>query len=225
MGSAIGEIVPLGIGVAISPGPIVAVILMLLTSRAKSNAPALLAGGIAALAVVVVVVLLISSRTAVPTFDAQSTAASSARALVGVLLLVLAWWQWRSRPKVGEEPKTPSWMRQIERVNPALALGLGAFGLGVNPKDTPLAVLAAVAIAQAELSAAESAVTLAVFIAIATASVAAPVALYFALGDRAEVTLNGWKAWLTKNNATVMTVLFLVFGVVLVVQGIRGLTS
>ncbi len=225
MGSAIGEIVPLGIGVAVSPGPIVAVILMLLTSRARSNAPALLAGGIAALAVVVVGVLLISSRTAVPALDMQSTAASSAKALVGVLLLLLAWRQWRSRPKDSEEPGTPGWMRQMERVNPALALGFGAFGLGVNPKDTPLAALAAVEIEQAGLSAAQSAVTLAVFIAIATASVAAPIALYFALGERAEETLKGWKAWLTAHNAVVMAALFLVFGVWLAAQGAIGLAS
>lgn len=225
MGSALGDILPLGIGVAVSPLPIVAVILMLLTPRAKSNAPALLAGGIAALAVVGVGVLLISSRTAVPTFDMQSTAASSATALVGVLLLLLAWRQWRSRPKEGEEPETPGWMRQMERVNPALALGFGALGLGLNPKDTPLAALAAVKIEQAGLSAGQSAVTLAVFIAIATASVAAPVALYFALGERAEATLNGWRVWLIANNSTVMAVLFFVFGVWLVAQGTWALAN
>lgn len=225
MGSTIGEIVPLGLGVAVSPVPVVAVILMLLTSRARSNAPALLAGGIVALAVIVAGVLLISSRTAMPDLDTQSTAASSATALVGVLLLLLAWRQWRNRPKQGEEPGMPGWMRQMERMNPALALGFGVFGLGVNPKDTPLAALAAVEIEQAGLSAGQSAVILAIFIAIATASVAAPIVLYFALGQRAEATLHGWRTWLTAHNAAVMAVLFLAFGVWLVARGAQGLTS
>ena len=80
-------------------------------------------------------------------------------------------------------------------------------------------------IEQAGLSAGQSAVTLAVFIAIATASVAAPVALYFTLGKRAEETLNVWKAWLIANNSTVMAVLFFVIGVWLVAQGTWALAN
>lgn len=225
MGSAVGEILPLGVGVAISPFPIVAVILMLLTRRRKSNAPAFLVGWIAGLVVVGVVVLLISNRVEVATYDERSTGASALRVLIGVLLLLPAWRRWQSRPKEGEEPQIPRWMWRVESVNPAMAMGLGVVLSGLNPKDTTLAVIAAVAIAQAGLSAAESAITLAVFIAIATISVVAPITLYFLLGNRAEETLTGWKAWLTENNATVMAVLFLVFSVVLVGQGIRGLAS
>ncbi len=225
MGSAVGEILPLGIGVAVSPFPIIAVILMLFTRRAKSNAPAFLAGWIVGLAVVGVVVLAISNRVDVAADDEPWAGESALRALAGVLLLLLAWWQWRRRPEEGGETQMPSWMQRMESVNPAMALGLGAVLAGLNPKDTTLTILAAATIARAGLSAGESAVTLAVFIAIATISVVAPVTLYFALGERAEETLNGWKAWLTKYNATMMMVLFLVFGVVLVAQGIRGLTS
>jgi threonine/homoserine/homoserine lactone efflux protein len=225
MGSAVGEILPLGVGVAVSPLPIIAVILMLFTRRAKSNAPAFLAGWVVGLVVVGVIVLLISNRVDVATYDERSTAASALRALVGVLLLFLAWRQWQSRPEEGEETQMPRWMQRMESVNPATALGLGALLSCLNPKDTTLTILAAVAIARAGLSAGESAVTLAVFIAIATISVVAPVTLYFALGERAEETLNDWRAWLSENNATVMAVLLLVFGVVLVVQGIRGLTN
>jgi hypothetical protein len=39
MGQAIGEILPLAVGVALSPVPIIAIILMLGTPRARSNAP------------------------------------------------------------------------------------------------------------------------------------------------------------------------------------------
>ncbi len=225
MGSAVGDVLPLGIGVAVSPFPIIAVILMLFTRRAKSNAPAFLAGWIAGLAGVGVIVLVISNGVDVAADDEPWAGESALRTVVGVLLLLLAWWQWRSRPEEGRETQTPRWMQRLESANPAMALGLGAVLSGLNPKDTTLTILAAAAIAQAELSAGESVVTLAVFVAIATISVVAPVTLYFALGERAEETLNGWKAWLIANNATVMAVLFLVFGVVLVAQGTRGLTS
>jgi hypothetical protein len=223
VGSTVGDILPLGIGVAISPFPIVAVILMLLTRRARHNAPAFLAGWVAGLVVVGAIVLLIFGGADVATYDEQSTGPSAVRAAIGVLLLLLAWRHWRRRPEEGEEPETPRWMQRMESVNPAMALGLGVILSGMNPKDTTLAVLAAVSIAQAELSAGESAVMLAVFIAIATISVVAPITVYLALGERAEETLGGWKAWLMAHNAAVMAALFLVFGVVLVGQGIRGL--
>jgi hypothetical protein len=44
-------------------------------------------------------------------------------------------------------------------------------------------------------------------------------------GERVAHVLDGWKAWLSAHNAAVMAVLLLVFGVVLVSQGLRGLTA
>jgi hypothetical protein len=46
-----------------------------------------------------------------------------------------------------------------------------------------------------------------------------PVVYALVAGDRARNTLDGWKTWLAANNATVLTVLFLVFGVLLVAKG------
>jgi hypothetical protein len=47
---------------------------------------------------------------------------------------------------------------------------------------------------------------------VSSVSVAAPVIVYFAMGDRAPAILATWKTWLTANNATVMMVLFVVLG-------------
>jgi hypothetical protein len=44
------------------------------------------------------------------------------------------------------------------------------------------------------------------------------------MGDKAAPVLGGWKTWLAANNATVMMVLFLVFGVTLIGKGISGLS-
>ena len=44
------------------------------------------------------------------------------------------------------------------------------------------------------------------------------------MGDKAGDVLDGWKSWLAANNATVMVVLFLVFGVSLIGKGIGGLS-
>ena len=51
MGSTLGELLPLAIGIALSPVPIVAQILMLFGKRARSNGPAFMLGWVLALAI------------------------------------------------------------------------------------------------------------------------------------------------------------------------------
>ena len=65
---------------------------------------------------------------------------------------------------------------------------------------------------------------LAVFVVVGTVTVAAPLVVYLALGSKADSTLNGWREWLAANNAAIMLVVFLVFGFVLIGQGIAGLS-
>lgn len=60
MGQAIGGSLPLAIGIAISPIPIIAVVLMLTTPRAKINGPAFLLGWLLGLGIVGTIVLTIA---------------------------------------------------------------------------------------------------------------------------------------------------------------------
>jgi hypothetical protein len=52
-----------------------------------------------------------------------------------------------------------------------------------------------------------------------------PVVIYFALGERATVILDGLKAWMAANSAVIMTVLLLVIGAKLIGDAIAGLSS
>ena len=52
---------------------------------------------------------------------------------------------------------------------------------------------------------------------------AAPVAIYFALGERATQLLDEMKAWMGANNTAIMAVLCLVIGAKLIGDGISGL--
>ena len=63
------------------------------------------------------------------------------------------------------------------------------------------------------------------FILVASTSIAVPVNVYLVGGEPATNVLDGWKSWLSAHNGAVMAVLFLVFGVVLFSQGLRGLTA
>lgn len=106
MGSAIAEVVPIAIGMAlINPIPITVVILMLVSPRAKATAPAFLAGWVLGIIVIFGIVLFVAPLENIVGDDSEpSTLSSIVRLLLGITLLVLAFRQWQSRP---------SWRRKI----------------------------------------------------------------------------------------------------------------
>jgi hypothetical protein len=224
MGQAIGEVLPLAIGIAISPLPIIAIILMLITPKARSNGLAFLGGWMLGLAVVGAIVLIVADTAGIATSSGPSRTVSLIKLVLGLLLLVVAWRQFGKRPKPGAETPLPKWMRALDNFTPTRSLVIGALLSGVNPKNLILNATAAAGIAQAGLAGAQQAVVLIVLVIVGSLGVMAPVGVYFAMGDKAAPVLSGWKTWLAANNATVMMVLFLVFGVMLIGKGISGLS-
>ena len=224
MGAAIGEMLPLAIGIAISPLPIIAIILMLITPQARSNGLAFLGGWVLGLAVVGTIVLIVANTAGIATSSGPSRTVSIIKLVLGLLLLVVAWRQFRKRPKPGEEVPLPKWMRALDSFTPTRSLAVGALLSGVNPKNLILNATAAAGIAATGLAGAQQAVVLIVLIIVGSLGVMTPVVVYFAMGDKAAPVLGAWKTWLAANNATVMMVLFLVFGVTLIGKGIGGLS-
>jgi threonine/homoserine/homoserine lactone efflux protein len=224
VGDAIGQVLSFGVGVSLSPVPIIAVVLMLGTPRARSNGPAFVLGWIAGLAVVGTVILLVSSGANASEDSEPATWVSILKLVLGLLLLLVAVRQWRHRPHDDAAPgELPKWMQSIDSFTPGRSLGIAAALAGVNPKNLLLTVAAAAAIAQTGASSGEQAVALAVFIVIGTLGPGAPVAIYFAMGDRATHLLERLKGWMAANNVAIMAVLCLVIGAKLLGDGISGL--
>jgi predicted transporter len=99
MGEAIGQMLPSAVGVAISPFPIVAVVLMLVTARGRVNGPAFLAGWWVGLAIVGTVVLVLAGSAGATDEGEPATWVSVLELVLGVLLLLVALKQWRGRPR------------------------------------------------------------------------------------------------------------------------------
>jgi hypothetical protein len=226
VGQGIAAILTFAIGVAISPVPIIAVILMLFSQRARVNGPAFLVGWVVALAVVSVVVYVLSHDGNVATSSTASDSVSWGKIALGVLLLAMARRNWRKRPATGEEPAMPKWLATVETVSPVKALGLGVALAAVNPKNLILTAGAAAGLAQVPgLSTTDAVVAIAVFVVIASLTIAGPVVYALVGGAPAKATLDSAKTWLTAHNAAVLGVLFLVFGVDLIAKGLPPLTS
>ncbi len=226
MGQGISAILTFAIGVAISPVPIIAVILMLFSQRARVNGPAFLVGWVVALAAVSVVVYVLSHDGNVASSSTASDSVSWGKIVLGVVLLAMARRNWRKRPAPGEAATMPRWLATVETVSPVKALGLGVALAAVNPKNLILTAGAAAGLAQVPgLSTTDAVVAIALFVVIASLTIAGPVIYALVGGARAKTTLDSAKTWLTVHNAAVMGVLFLVFGVDLIAKGLPPLTS
>jgi threonine/homoserine/homoserine lactone efflux protein len=224
MGPAIGEILPLAIGVAISPVPIIAIVLMLGTPRARSNGLAFALGWLAGLTIVGGALLTLASGNSQENDGGPETWVSIVKLVLGVLFLLLAARTWRSRPKAGQEAAMPRWMQAIDTFTTGRSLVFGVLLSGVNPKNLALTIAAATTIAQTGISGGESAGALIVFILIGSLSILTPVFIYFALGTRAAVILDELKDWMAGHNAAIMTVLLLVLGAKLIGDAVGGLS-
>jgi threonine/homoserine/homoserine lactone efflux protein len=222
MSQAIGQVLSLGVGISLSPIPIVGVVLMLATPRARGNGLAFLAGWVLGLAVAGTVVLLVSAGADASESGAPADWVNWLKIVLGLLLLGVALRQWRGRPRGGSEPSMPAWMKAIDGFKAPKAAGLGVLLSAVNPKNLLLVVAAAAAISQTGDGAGKQAVALAVFIVIATIGPGAPVAIYFAMGERSKHLLDELRAWMADNNAVIMAVICLLIAAKLIGDGIAG---
>jgi len=223
MADAVGQVLSLGVGVALSPIPIIAVVLMLGTPRGRVNGPAFVLGWILGLGLVGAIVLLAAGGADASGDDEPATWVSVLQLVLGVLLALVAARQWRGRPRAGEEAGLPKWMRTIDTFTPARSTGIAVALSAINPKNLLLTVGAAAAIAQTRAETGTQAIALAAFVLVGTLGPGAPVAIYFALGDRARGLLEDLRGWMGAHNAAIMAVLCLVIGAKLIGDGVSGL--
>jgi hypothetical protein len=130
MGQGISEVLAFGVGVAISPAAIIAVILMLFSRRAGVNGPLFLLGWVVALGGLVAVVYAISDQSNAATSNTSSDSVSWLKIALGASILLLARREWRKRPAPGQSRRCRSgWpvsMRSRRRSRSASACCLAA---------------------------------------------------------------------------------------------------
>jgi threonine/homoserine/homoserine lactone efflux protein len=220
MGSVIGEILPLAVGIAISPVPIIAAILMLLSPKAKGASVGFLLGWITGIVVAIVVFTLLSSVLPAQDESGSSPVRGVIKIILGALLLFLALRQWRGRPAEGEQATMPKWMSAIDSMTAGKALGLGFLLSAVNPKNLLMAISAGLIIGGAGLAVGQTVVVIVIFVLLAASTVLIPVVAYLIASERLAGPLDRLRAWLVNNNATIMAVLLLVIGVAVIGKGI-----
>jgi threonine/homoserine/homoserine lactone efflux protein len=223
MGPVFGDLLPLALGVAVSPIPIIAVILMLLAPKAGGTSTGFLVGWLVGIVGATTVFLLLAGVSDLGSSTEPSAAASWVKLGLGVLLLLVAARQWQGRPEPGAEPALPKWMTAIDQFTAVKAAGLGLLLSAVNPKNLLMCVAAGTTIAAGGLSGGQDVWSVVFFTVIAASTIAVPVLGYAVGRKRMAGPLESLRGWLTVHNGAVMATLLLVIGVVLIGKGLGGL--
>ncbi|NEB41115.1 GAP family protein [Streptomyces sp. SID14515] len=226
MGDAIGQMLASAVGIAISPLPLIAVILMLATPKGRGNGIAFTVGWVISLAALVTVVVLAGSGgDAAGGVDGPARWTLWLKLGLGVLFFLLGVRQWKGRPREGHEAEPPGWMKAIESFTPAKAAGLAAALAVANPKNLVLAVGGALSIASSTASAGGRTVAAVLMVLIASLCTLLPLGVYLLGGQKSAKVLGEWKAWMAAHNAAIMTTVLIVLGAKYIGDAISGLAG
>lgn len=218
MGGAIGGSIGYALGIAISPIPIAALILTLLSVRPRTNSIAFTVGWVSGIGLVAAIAVV------TPLFDAgddPSDRRGWIRLAVGVILVLAAVRRWRTRPGPDDEPPTPPLMRAIDGVGMFGVLGIGFALAAFNPKDMLLAAAGGAGIGSAELPGGTTFVALLIFTAIAASTAIVPVGAYLIAGERLDERLHRSRAWLIRHNPAVMAIVLVAVGALFITEAIH----
>jgi len=220
MGPVIGEMLPLALGIAISPTPVVATIIMLLSPRAKGTSVGFLIGWVGGIAIMTTVFALLSALLPKSRPQTPMYTVGGVEIVLGVLLIVLAVLQWLRRPKAGEHAPVPRWVKAIDSLTLWRGLAIGFVYSAFRPKNLIISLAAGVVIGSAGLEVLPAVLATAIFTVIAASTIAAPIVAFFSGRQRVTSTLEETREWLLRNVGTITATALLFLGVVIVGMGI-----
>ncbi len=225
MGHAVGDVLGLAAAVAVSPLPIVAMILILATPGGRLNGSLFALGWVLGLAALGAIMLAIGGPAGASAHKQPATWVGGLKLGLGVLLVLFGARQWHRRPTDPSDAQLPKWMAAIDRFTPIKILGLGLALSAANLKNAPLTIAAGASISSAGIPVPQQIGTLTVFVIIASLGVLAPLTVYLIMGERAKRMLSSWRDWAVQHNVAVMAVLFFVLGLKLLGDGISILAT
>lgn len=205
--SAIGEVIALGVGVALSPLAVVSAVALLAADDGVRIAGAFVLVWAAALAGGAVLVVLFADGLDPRSGDGPATWVSVAKLAVAALLVAVAVQQWRGRGREDD----PAWARKLDGATPVSAARLAFVLALVKPKNLLLTVAAGLVVAQSGASANGQALALAVYVAIAAAPVAIPLGLRLVSGERGAARARDVRDWVVRESPVVIAVVALLF--------------
>jgi threonine/homoserine/homoserine lactone efflux protein len=224
MSPVIGELLPVAAGVALSPIPIVAVVLVLGSRHARTAGPAFAAGWVIGIGALMTILVLLADG--IDEADgADGGGIDVIMLLIGIALVALAARKVTTRPRGDEPTPMPGWMTSIDHITAGRAFGLALLTSAANPKNLALGAAAAATITQAGLSSGDTVTVTVVFVVLASLTVAGAVIVRLVGGARTERPLEAVKEFMITYNAVIMALILFLFGLKVIGDSLGGLTG
>ncbi|CAN7362622.1 GAP family protein [Microbacterium maritypicum] len=237
MGELILALVPVALGVVLSPLAIMALVAVLLSRNARMNGITYLIGWFLGLGGLMTLCLWLFPLLAVHELGEPPLWVPIVRVLLGLFLIGSAVWVYRKgrahiaqmaaasspREVVAASPQLPGWLHSVESFRPGrtLLLGLGLFVL--NPVDASCAILAALDISLSDVDRSSGLWVAVVFVVIGTLPIALPVLYVVVRGADAQPLLDRVRTWIAGNTHVLNAALLLVIGALQLEKGIAAL--
>lgn len=210
--SAVGAALTPAIAVALNPIAIAALILVLQSPRAKSVGGMFVLGWLVAVFAIIGITFLLGDVAMDDGEELANDAVNVSQALLGLLLLALAWRRWRRRPAPGTPVEEPKVFAKLTSVGPLAAFGLGLGSAVLNVKAVPLAIAAGVRLAQAGVHGTEGLVAVAITTLVASVTIVGPWVAVLLFGERTQASLVSVKDWLLANLTPIIVVVLVILG-------------
>ena len=213
LGHVVAEFFPLAVGVALSPLPLIAAVIVSLAAGGRGRAAALVAGRFLGVVVVVGVFAALSELFA----DAggSEVVLAALNVLLGLAMMVFGVLTWVRRPRGDAADTPPKWMASLTGITGPSAFGLG-FTLSVaNIKELAFGAGAGILIGSTLTEAPPTIAAVAIFAAIGSVTAALPVAAVLLGGERIRPALDRLHGGLMRSSRTITAVVLVLFGAVL----------
>ncbi len=211
MVQALVEVISPAVGIMISPFPIVGLILILMSNKARRNSLAYMLGWIFGIGLVFTLALLFVDAGVAAQED-PGWLKRLIFIILGALMLWFAWREFQKRPKEGEQAKVPTWFAKLNTISVPGAAGFGFLLSALNPKNLLLALGAGASVGMHMLSIEENLIVALVFTILASLAIIVPTLLFLFLGDRMKKVLAAMEQFLIQNNAVITALLLLMIG-------------
>ncbi|MCT9819220.1 GAP family protein [Microbacterium sp. W1N] len=237
MGELVLQLIPVALGIVLSPLAIMALVAILVSRLARVNGVAFLIGWAAGVIAVLLLGLWIFAALDVQAPQKPPVWVDLLRIAIALFLLGAAVWVYRKghahvkamavattpQAVVAAAPQLPGWLQTVSTFRPgrSAALGLGIFVL--NPVDASCALLAALDLTLAGLDTAPLVGVVAVFWVVSVLPIAIPVIYVLVRGAAAQPSLDRLRDWVATHTNVLNAALLLVIAVLQLQKGISAL--
>jgi threonine/homoserine/homoserine lactone efflux protein len=220
------NLLPLVLAMAITPGRLIALILLLHSKRAVANSVAFVGGMASNMLIEGFAFALIFNLTgafAAEGSDGPPAIVAILFVVIGVLMLSMAAKQ--IFQKEDEDKAPPDWLAEIDTFTPGKSYKLGLTWLFISPKQWVFTLTAVAVIFAAGMDPLASLFNYLLFILLVLTLFFLLILTYIVLGERAQDFLERLFKWLKQHMQTIVLIVFIGFGLYFLAKGILALAG